>query len=87
MTTPTLMQPEISYQPNLESHLSRVERLKPERPLDPSLPAGFPKQLTGGLVWEGAEFKDEKQWTMTFSESQLREIDAGLRYFQGTMFL
>jgi len=87
MSIQTAAQPDISYQPDQEKYLLRVERLKAKRPQHPSLPAGFPKQLNGGLVWEGADFENEAQWTLTFEKSQLEEIEAALRHFQCKVIL
>ncbi|TVY33449.1 Taurine hydroxylase-like protein [Lachnellula subtilissima] len=78
----TQRQPDISYHPNFEKYQLRTERLKPQRPVNPSLPTGFPAQLTGGLVWEGKDFTDENQWTLSLTDSQLQEIHEALLKFK-----
>jgi hypothetical protein len=81
----TQRQPEISYHPDFEKYQLRTERLKPLRPAQPSLPHGFPAQLTGGLVWEGKDFTDESQWTLSLNDSQIGEIHDALRQFQSQL--
>lgn len=78
----TQKQPDISYHPNFEKYQLRTERLKPQRPANSSLPPGFPTQLTGGLVWEGKDFTDENQWTLSLTDSQLEEIHKALLTFK-----
>ncbi|TVY73503.1 Taurine hydroxylase-like protein SAT17 [Lachnellula suecica] len=78
----TQRQPDISYHPDFEKYQLRTERLKRLRPATPVLPAGFPAQLTGGLVWEGKDFTDEKQWTFSLDESHLAEIHRALGNFK-----
>ncbi|OAA65585.1 TfdA family oxidoreductase [Niveomyces insectorum RCEF 264] len=78
----TQRQPDITYQPDYAKYQQRVERLKPLRPQSASRPAGFPAQLTGGLVWEGKDFADERDWTVLFTPDQLQEIDNALDHFK-----
>jgi hypothetical protein len=78
----TQRQPDISYHPDFEKYKLRTERLKPQRPANSSLPTGFPAQLTGGLVWEGKDFTDEKQWTLSLNDSQLQGIHKALEHFK-----
>lgn len=79
----TQKQPDIGYQPDFQNYQLRVEKLKPQRPPVPSLPAGFPAQLDGGLVWEGSDFASEKDWTLSLSKGQLEEVEQALRHFRG----
>jgi hypothetical protein len=80
--TPVQRQPDISYHPDLENFHSRTERLKPLRSPNPTLPDGFPQELTSPLVWEGKAFIDEREWTFSLSETQLQEINNALIYFK-----
>jgi hypothetical protein len=78
-------QPDISYHPDFEKYQLRSARLKElrARAPDSSLPAGFPKQLTSPLVWEGKDFVDESEWTVSLSGPQLAEIHEALLHFKG----
>jgi hypothetical protein len=81
-TTLSQRQPDISYHPDFEKYQLRTERLKAQRPSNPSLPTAFPQELTGPLVWEGHDFTDESEWTFTLSEKQLDEIQNALDSFK-----
>ncbi|KAF4628700.1 hypothetical protein G7Y89_g9450 [Cudoniella acicularis] len=76
-------QPDISYHPDIEKFQLRTERLKAQRSPNSSLPNGFPAELTGPLVWEGKDFKDENQWTFSLDGPQLDEIHQALVHFKG----
>ena len=78
----TQRQPDITYQPDFEKYQRRIERLKPHRPPSSSLPAGFPSQLTGELVWDGKDFTDEKDWTLSLTSTQLEEIRHAVEHFK-----
>jgi hypothetical protein len=82
----TQKQPDISYHPDFEKYQLRTERLKDLRQSTTELPEGFPKKLTGPLVWEGKDFTDEKEWTFSLNESHLEEIHKALLHFQCTSF-
>ncbi|KAL3421230.1 hypothetical protein PVAG01_07675 [Phlyctema vagabunda] len=79
----TQRQPDITYHPDLQNYQQRTERLKKLRTSDERLPEGFPAQLTGPLVWEGQDYKDESQWTLVLNESQVEEIHQALLHFKG----
>ena len=76
-------QPDISYHPDLAKYKLRTERLKDQRSTT-GLPAGFPSKLTGPIVWEGKDFTDEKQWTLSLNEEQLEEIHEALLHCKGS---
>jgi len=80
--TLTQMQPDISYHPDFEKYRLRTERLKAIRPPNSGLPAGFPEQLTGPLVWGKKDFLDEREWTFSLNESHLEEIQNALQHFK-----
>lgn len=79
----TQRQPDITYHPDFEKYQLRTERIKLQRSANPGLPAEFPAQLAGGLVWEGKDFTDKRQWTLVLNDSQLEEIRIALEYFKG----
>lgn len=87
MVTLVQQQPDISYHPDFDKYQLRTERLKAQRPADVGLPVGFPAQLTGPLVWEGQDFSDESQWTLSLNEAQLREIHNALGHFKSKIYL
>ncbi|KAG6836311.1 hypothetical protein H0H93_009231 [Arthromyces matolae] len=76
-------QPDISYHPNCENWHARTARRLKEDPSLPKteLPPGFPKRLESPLVWEGQDWKSEKQWVYELNEAELKEIDDAVRYF------
>ncbi|KAM6498993.1 hypothetical protein JOM56_006941 [Amanita muscaria] len=76
--------PDIEYQPNEEKYAARTARRLAEDPSLPksSLPDGFPEKLESALVWEGKDFKDEKEWVYELSPNQLKEIDDAVKYFR-----
>ncbi|THH21099.1 hypothetical protein EW146_g405 [Bondarzewia mesenterica] len=78
-------QPDIDYHPDHAKYLARtVCRLKedPSLPSTP-LPAGLPSKVEGPIVWQGADWKEEKQWVYELSEAELKEIDDAIKHFQG----
>ena len=81
-TTIIQSQPDISYHPDYNKFQLRTERLKPERPPNPQLPSGFPKKLTGPLVWEGKDFKDEHELTFILNSEHISEIHNALLHFK-----
>ena len=82
-TTTTQTQPDISYHPDFTKFQLRTERLKQQRPSNVGLPAGFPQKLQGPIVWEGKDFTDEMEWTLSLNEEQLKEIHNALVNFKG----
>jgi hypothetical protein len=86
MTTAALtsvrIQPDISYFPDQAKFQSRTERLKAQRPPNPTLPDGFPQELSSPLVWEGKDFRDEKEWTFSLNGTHLEEIHKAVLHFK-----
>lgn len=80
-------QPDIEYPPNEAKWKARTARRLAEDPSLPStpLPEGFPKKLESPLVWQGSDWKDEKEWVYELSTVQLKEIDDALKHFRGTL--
>lgn len=76
-------QPDISYHPEYEKWQARAARRLQEGNL-PNWPAGFPKKLTGDLVWEGQTLADTYSWTYVLSPEHLAEIDKAVAHFKGT---
>ncbi|KZP02489.1 Clavaminate synthase-like protein [Athelia psychrophila] len=78
-------QPDIEYQPHRAKWEARTAlrlAVDPSLPSTP-LPAGFPKKLESPLVWEGSDWKDEKNWVYALTPSELDEIAEALKHFQG----
>ncbi|KDQ08465.1 hypothetical protein BOTBODRAFT_179821 [Botryobasidium botryosum FD-172 SS1] len=78
-------QPDISYHPDEKKFKERTVRRLAEDPSLPQapLPAGFPTKICGPIVWEGKDWKDEKQWVYQLNPTELEEIDGALAYFKG----
>ena len=76
-TTDQPKQPDILYHPDEAKWRARTARRLAEDPSLPftPLPEGFPKQLTGPLVWERKQWADENLWVYRPSEEELQEID------------
>ncbi|RTE84464.1 hypothetical protein BHE90_001075 [Fusarium euwallaceae] len=76
-------QPDIAYAPDYAKFQARqAQRLKSET-LPSTVPAGFPTQLTGDLVWDGESVAQEYDWAYVLSPDQTNEIDQALKHFQG----
>jgi hypothetical protein len=80
-TSITQTQPDISYHPDPENFRLRSERLKSQI-VTRGIPPRFPEQLTGGLVWEGVDFTNEREWTFSLTDEHLKEIDQALAHFK-----
>ncbi|KAG6846235.1 hypothetical protein H0H93_015136, partial [Arthromyces matolae] len=78
-------QPDIEYHPDEAKWKARTARRLAEDPslLKASLPDGWPTKLESPLVWQGSDWKDEKQWTYDLNDVQLKEIDDALKHFRG----
>ncbi|KAG5642246.1 hypothetical protein DXG03_003349 [Asterophora parasitica] len=78
-------QPDIEYHPDAAKYKARTARRLAEDPSLPStpLPEGFPKKLESPLVWQGSDFKDEKEWVYVLAPAHLKEIDDALKHFRG----
>ncbi|KAF4612412.1 hypothetical protein D9613_004592 [Agrocybe pediades] len=83
----THQQPDISYHPDREKWAARTARRLAEDPSLPTepLPHGFPRKLESALVWEGKDWKNEAQWVFSLSPEHLKEIDAAVKHFHGTL--
>ncbi|KAF6764150.1 hypothetical protein DFP72DRAFT_800152 [Ephemerocybe angulata] len=77
-------QPDIDYHPDEAKWRARTARRLADNLslLDTPLPAGFPDTLTGPLVWEGKDWKDESEWVYTLCSEELMEIDKAVQYFE-----
>lgn len=78
-------QPDIEYHPNEAKYRERTAKRLRENPNLPStpLPSPFPRQVSGPIVWEGADWTNEDQWVYRLSPSELDEIHAGMEHFKG----
>ena len=76
-------QPDISYHPSWENYVARRDRRVQTESLATTLPNGFPAKLYSPLVWEGTDFTDEAQWTLTLDDQQWIEIEEALAFFKG----
>jgi hypothetical protein len=80
---------DIEYHPDRVKWQARTAR---RLAADPSLattalPEGFPKTLNSPLVWEGTDWKDEKQWVYELSAAELKEIDDAVKHFHGGLYI
>ncbi|KAJ6620306.1 hypothetical protein B0H10DRAFT_1946121 [Mycena sp. CBHHK59/15] len=69
---------EVPKQPDISYHPTRRNPTLPQRPLPP----GFPAQVDGPGVWEGADWTDESQWVYHLTPEHLAEIDRALAHFE-----
>lgn len=84
MPEPAPVQPDIEYRPDDTKYHERTARrleADPGLPHTP-LPDGFPKQVSGPIVWEGSEWTDERQWVYPLSPEDLEEIHAAMTHFK-----
>lgn len=77
-------QPDISYVPDPSKWRARAAQRVKVGGLPSSVPEGFPKQLTGDLVWEGGSIAEIYDWTYVLDNSQLDEIDLAVTKFKCT---
>ncbi|KAI1344191.1 TfdA family taurine catabolism dioxygenase TauD [Xylariaceae sp. FL0016] len=76
-------QPDIDYAPNYDKWQARIKRRTETEDLPKVLPAGFPSQLKGNLVWEGDSIANTYDWTYVLNDAQLAEIDGAVSHFKG----
>ncbi|RDB25525.1 hypothetical protein Hypma_006210 [Hypsizygus marmoreus] len=78
-------QPDIEYHPHEDQWKARTAKRLAEDPSLPNtpLPEGFPKSLDSPLVWQGSDWKEEKEWVYELNADQLKEIDDALKHFRG----
>lgn len=81
-------QPDIEYHPDEAKWKARTARRLAEDLSLPStpLPAGFPQKLDSPLVWQGSDWKDEKEWVYELNADQLKEVDDALKHFRSTSY-
>jgi hypothetical protein len=77
----------LPYYPNYDRWAAK---LSSKGSIDEALPHGFPCQLNSTLVWDGQNLplgehtsSDGTECVLQLTNSQLEEIDAALRHFQG----
>jgi hypothetical protein len=75
-------QPDISYVPDPAKWRARAEQRIRAGGLPKTVPAGFPEQLTGDLVWDGRSIAETYNWTFVLSDVFLGEIDRAVKHFQ-----
>lgn len=75
-------QPDIAYAPDRRKWEARTARRLAEGNLRTTLPQGFPQQLQGDLVWDGANLAESYDWTYVLNTEQLSEIDAAVKHFK-----
>jgi hypothetical protein len=83
--TGSLKQPDIEYHPDRVKWQVRTARRLEADPTAPAtaLPDGFPNKLDSPLVWEGKDWKDEKEWMYELKASEIKEIDDAVKRFRG----
>ncbi|KAF7967849.1 hypothetical protein HWV62_32894 [Athelia sp. TMB] len=81
---PKPQQPDIEYHPDRTKWEARTAHRLADDPTLPQtpLPAGFPKKLESPLVWEGSDWKDEKEWVYALTPSDLKEISEAVKHFR-----
>ncbi|RWA12638.1 hypothetical protein EKO27_g2470 [Xylaria grammica] len=72
----------IAYDADHANFLARAKLLAAVKLGQAPLPAGFPKKVASGMVWDGSSFKDE-EWVIRLTSEHLAEIDSALRMFRG----
>lgn len=78
-------QPDIEYHPDRvkwEARTARRLQAEPNLPKS-ALPKGFPKKLESPLVWEGKDWKEEKEWVYELNVDEVKEIDDAVNHFHG----
>lgn len=75
-------QPDIAYAPDHGKYQTRTSRRLTEGNLPKDLPAGFPEQLHGDLVWDGHSVGQTYDWTFVLSDDQFEEVDVALGHFK-----
>jgi len=73
---------DIGYMPDFAKYQSRSEARICAGGLESELPEGFPKAMTGPMVWSGADLSD-KTCLHVLSEIEKNEIDQALEFFSG----
>ena len=76
-------QPNIAYQPDLESYQNRTKERLATESLSKELPDGFPAALRSPLVWKGSNFGGRQDFVTVLAADDLEEIKEALRHFKG----
>lgn len=77
-------QPDINYVPDHENWQARANKRLAEGKLPTQVPNGFPEQLTGPTVWDGATLAETYDWTYVLNVEQLAEIDQAVAHFKSS---
>ena len=80
---PSPTQPNIAYQPDLDSYQKRTKRRLATGDLPKELPYGFPTQLQSPLVWKGSDFCGQQDFVTVLTTEDLGEIKEALHHFKG----
>lgn len=80
----------LSYYPNREESAAQTSHRLQNEQIEDTLPDGFPAQLDSKMVWDRENFSlgehqsnDGTECVLVLDESQLAEIDAAVKHFQG----
>ncbi|RTE83970.1 hypothetical protein BHE90_001482 [Fusarium euwallaceae] len=74
---------DVGYEYDEQKHLRRTEARLQAGCLRTDLPTGWPRALSGPLVWTGSDYADESLFVYTLSDSDNAEILDALRHFKG----
>lgn len=75
-------QPDISYTPDHDKYLARIQRRRETERLNKSLPPGFPTTVDSALVWDGNTLAETYDWNYVLGASEIEEIEAALLHFK-----
>ncbi|KAH8724763.1 hypothetical protein GQ44DRAFT_682710 [Phaeosphaeriaceae sp. PMI808] len=75
-------QPDISYAPDYEKYLKRVQRRLEAEKLNQTLPDGFPANLKSDLVWDKTDIGDRYNWSYELTRSDVDELEGALLHFK-----
>ncbi|KAK0708519.1 hypothetical protein B0H67DRAFT_341743 [Lasiosphaeris hirsuta] len=73
---------DISYEIDEEKYLARAAARVKAGNLPTEVPAGWPKELTGPLVWDSSSFPDESEYVYTLSAADKAELLSALAVFK-----
>ena len=76
---------DFGYKANETRYLARTrKRALLLKNLPKEVPTGFPKCLSGPLVWKGDDFaSDESQYVYHLTDADKAEMENALKYFKG----
>lgn len=75
---------DISYSINTEKYLARSAARLAAGGLPTEVPAGWPKELQGPLVWGSDSFPDENEYVYTLTNDDKKELLQALAFFKCT---